>query len=139
MKALWKQLFQVNRLSLRTQSGMHGDGQVKVKTDLQTLVFSESGSWNYPTNLNFYNTLRWKIDFSSSLLSLEHLRFGLDKPVFLFHLKPISASVFQSVDSHVCKNDCYSGHLEMKEHSLNFTWQILGPSKNDTLFCSYYS
>jgi hypothetical protein len=139
MKALWKQLTQVNRFSIRTQSGMSGDGQVKAKAGTKTLVFLESGSWNYPTNLNFYNALRWRIDFSSSLLSLEHLRFGLDKPVFLFHLKPVSASTFEAVESHVCKNDCYFGRIEMKEHSLNFTWQILGPSKNDTLFCSYHS
>jgi len=116
---------------------MRGSGQVKVKTGLKSLIFVENGEWSHPVNTSFYNILRWKVDFSTSLISLEHLRFGLSQPVFLFHLKAIGPHIFQSVNSHVCKNDCYSGRIEVSEHHLNFIWNISGPCKKETLFYSY--
>ncbi|HNA62176.1 MAG TPA: DUF6314 family protein [Rhabdochlamydiaceae bacterium] len=139
MKALWKRLSQVHRLSLHSQSGMSGSGQVKVKTGLKSLIFVESGEWSHPVNISFYNILRWKVDFSTSLISLEHLRFGSSQPVFLFHLKTVGPHIFQSLNSHVCKNDCYSARIEMSEHHLNFIWDISGPRKKETLFYSYES
>lgn len=137
IETLWDRLSLVRRVLIQNSSGMEGLGDVSIKTGHEALLFTEKGQWISPQVHDFKNVLKWTLDRSSQLISLEHLRHGPNRPVFLFHLAPLGPLIFQSVDSHLCKDDCYFGRIEMSEHHLRFMWRILGPSKNETLFHTY--
>jgi hypothetical protein len=134
LDAFWKRLSRVNRVSMQTQSGERGFGEVSVAQEKEhSLLFTEHGSWVHPSSsqIQFNNCLRWTIDWTAGLIALEHLRYGLDRPVFLFHLAPVGPHSLQSMDSHLCAEDCYFGRLEFTEHHIRFLWRTLGPRKNE--------
>lgn len=115
-------------------------GEVAVADDLKaTLIFYEEGYWIGPhSQIRFSNVFRWHLNLLEGLLSLEHLRFGVENPVFLFHLVPKGLSTFESIHPHLCGEDTYFGHLYMGKKSIHLNWRILGPKKNEEIEYTYY-
>lgn len=140
LDAFWRRLEKVSHVSIQTQgSGQAFGTVVVVKENNRSLLFMEKGQWAHqtPQEIDFSKTLRWSMDSSSGMIGLEHLHYGRDRPVFLFHLAPIGSHCLQSVDSHLCVNDCYFGRIEFNDNHIRFLWRILGPKKNDILYHIY--
>ncbi len=140
LNAFWECLKQVQHVAIQTQSAGQAFGSVVVEREKEgTLLFTEKGQWVHEgaQGIDFSKTLRWSIDHSSGMISLEHLHYGRDRPVFLFHLSPIGPKKLQSIDSHLCSSDCYFGRIEFDEKRIRFLWRILGPRKNEVLYHTY--
>ena len=141
LDAFWQRLATVQRVSIQTQLSWQAFGEVCVaKEKRDTLLFTEKGRWvnRFPEDMDFSNVLRWSLDRDAGLIALEHLRYGPNRPVFLFHLAPTGPQTLQSIDSHLCRNDCYFGRIEFTAQHIRFFWRIIGPHKNEILHYSYY-
>jgi hypothetical protein len=140
LDAFWQRLAAVRRVSIQTESAWHAFGEVSVSEEGKGLIlFNEKGRWVHSPHqeLDFSNCLRWSLDCAAGVIALEHLRYGPNRPVFLFHLAPISSKTLQSIDSHLCRNDCYFGRIEFTEQHIRFLWRIIGPTKNEILHHTY--
>jgi hypothetical protein len=140
MDAFWNRLVKVEHVSIQTQSGWQAFGEVCVREEKKDiLLFIEKGRWVHrlPEELDFSNCLRWSLDRPAGMISLEHLRYGPNRPVFLFHLAPSGPKTLQSIDSHLCRDDCYFGRIEYSEQYIRFLWRIIGPRKNEILHHTY--
>lgn len=104
-----------------------------------TLIFREKGHWflEGQEELAFSNVFRWRLDLSSCLISLEHLRYGNQNPIFLFHLRRVKPNHLQACDPHLCADDCYAGHLLWNRHTIDLHVRSIGPSKNTYLEYCY--
>jgi hypothetical protein len=115
-----------------------GSGSVKV-SELGTgvLVFEEAGTWRASAgaDLRFTNMFRW-CNLGQSL-RLEHLRFGPEKPVFLFDLAPAAGGEWREVSPHVCRDDCYTASLAVEGYHLLVAWFIVGPRKSESIKYTY--
>src|SRR5262245_24697285 len=105
---LWDRLLRVQRLALVARSanpsGWNGQGSGTVVVQLagdKAITFTESGSWQPEggRELRFRNVYRWTL--VGDLLRLEHLRFGEDRPVYLFDLEPAGERQWRSVAPHL--------------------------------------
>lgn len=143
----WKQLLTIQQLFIDARSksvdGWNGRGKGEVivtKENANTIIFQERGSWHnvIGSEVTFSNCYRWTIDRESCLLSLEHLRHGVENPVFLFHLRPTSVKTLASVDALQCGHDAYFGEAELDDKLLRLHCRVLGPKKNDEIMY-YYS
>ncbi len=117
-----------------------GKGEVLVNTAGDTiLIFHERGSWQIKQgqDISFSNTFRWTLDLHAGMISLEHLRFGPDQPVFLFHLTPNSHNLLTSIDSHLCEEDVYLATVPWDRHGIRLHWRVIGPKKNEEMECCY--
>jgi hypothetical protein len=137
--ALWQQLFRTRHLVIETSSQARGQATVLVSAPTKTtLLFTEKGEWSHLTEpVAFHNTLRWSLDASFERISLEHLRYGQDQPVFLFYLAPTGQTSLQSIDPHLCRDDRYFGRIEFNRSDIQFLWHIIGPKKNEILYHTY--
>jgi hypothetical protein len=141
----WSQLKSVEQLQTHAKSstdthGKQGRAEVKVVEESPSVIyFHESGVWQVENGreIQFSNTLRWTLDLGSGTISLEHLRHGAGKPVFLFHLKPKKEMLLSSIDSHLCGSDAYFGQVQVGPNFLQLSWKILGPKKNDRIESLY--
>ena len=140
----WNKLATIEHLMVRANTHLggkkewtnEGKGSVFVTKDTcSSLIFKERGTWNTAKDkhIDFHNTFRWTLDRNAGVLSLEHLRLGLDEPVFLFHLAPIESTVLRSVESHTCGSDTYYGQLYYESHFLRLHWRVIGPTKNEDI------
>ena len=113
----------------------HGEGNVVVTASKNTLVYEEEGTWNDANNhsIHYRNSLKWTRHYSSTLISLEHLRYGSNHPVFMFYLTPAASTLLQSTSSHLCADDTYFGKLLLEGPNLKLIWKTVGPQKNETL------
>ena len=147
LAAFWERLTQVKQLSFtaksksKDESGWNGKGKGDVmisKEGEHVLVFTEKGSWqgSEGKEMSFSNVFRWTLDKTSGMISLEHLRRGVSRPVFLFHLAPSGSSSLASIDSHLCAEDAYFGQIFLDRHSLRLNWRVIGPKKNEQI--DYY-
>jgi hypothetical protein len=144
--AFWKKLAGVTQLTFHAKShskeegGWTGNGQGEVSciSENNVLVFNEKGTWQDKEGrkVNFSNAFRWTLDRNAKVISLEHLRRGPDRPVFLFHLAPTSQHALSSIDSHLCGGDAYFGQLHLTSHALKLNWRAIGPKKNEEM--DYY-
>lgn len=145
--AFWEKLNKVKHLSFNAKTkskeelGWDGRGKGEViitKDSPNTLIFNEKGIWKNKqgTEVSFSNVFRWTLDRNASVISLEHLRRGVDYPVFLFHLAPSGKQSLSSVDSHLCEGDIYFGQIHFDPNSLRLNWRVIGPKKNEEI--DYY-
>lgn len=142
--AFWEKLMGVTQLTFhaKTQSetGWNGKGQGEVilTKEGSVCVFNEKGAWinKEGSEVGFSNTFRWTLDRMKGVISLEHLRFGKDNPVFLFHLAPSGSQSLSSVNSHLCGGDTYFGQIHFDRYSLRLNWRVIGPKKNEEI--DYY-
>lgn len=141
--AFWKKLSEVKHLSFiaksksKDQLGWNGRGKGDVSLSKEAdhiLIFSEKGTWlGKQGEIGFSNTFRWTLDRLSGMISLEHLRRGVNQPVFLFHLTPTGSHTLSSVDSHLCEGDTYFGKIHFDRYNLRLSWRVIGPKKNEEL------
>ena len=142
----WDQLAQVHSLVFSVIShhpsnptAQIGKAEVLVKkVSEHVVIFQEKGHWlidDVPSRA-FSNSFRFSLDLKTSLVSVEHLRYGENHPVFLFHLALSGAKRLESVEAHVCGQDTYVGNFSWDEKGLKFQWRVIGPKKNDQL--TYY-
>jgi hypothetical protein len=144
----WKKLLTVKQLSFlpeskKNQGGWIGKGQgevFSVKKDAYTLIFHEKGTWQreQEVDIHFSNVFRWTLDLNAKIVSLEHLRYGLNHPIFLFHLTPYSNHSLSSTDPHLCKEDAYFGQIQFDKEGLHLKWKVIGPKKNEVLDHYYF-
>lgn len=145
LRTFWHQLCYVKALKftakIKTSEGImirRGQGEVTTILEDSVLTFHEKGNWMSQggTEMNFTNTFRWTLDYALSMISLEHLRHGINSPVFLFHLAPSARHTLASVDAHLCADDAYFGQLISTPSSLRLKWRVIGPRKNEEM--DYY-
>ncbi|MBS3904012.1 MAG: winged helix-turn-helix transcriptional regulator [Simkania sp.] len=143
----WEKLSHVKQLSFRSKTrskediGWNGTGKGEVtvtKGGETILLFQEKGLWHSEGGheTNFSNLFRWTLDRNTELISLEHLRRGVNHPVFLFYLSPTSHHTLSSVDSHLCEGDSYLGKIFCDPFCLRLSWRVIGPKKNEEI--DYY-
>lgn len=147
LQTFWERLRQVKQLSFNAKSkskeelGWTGKGKGEViisKENDNTLIYNEKGIWlnKNGDQVSFTNVFRWTLDRHTGIIALEHLRRGVDHPVFLFHLAPTNAYSLSSVDSHLCEGDSYFGQIHLDSNSLRLNWRVIGPKKNEEI--DYY-
>lgn len=143
--AFWDKLSSITQLTCRVKTKSHemqgwiGKGDVSASREgSNVLIFNEKGNWTNKQNneTSFTNIFRWSFDRHAGMISLEHLRRGVNNPVFLFHLIPSGNNSLKSVDSHLCGGDTYLGKIHFDRHTLRLSWRVIGPKKNDEL--DYY-
>jgi hypothetical protein len=143
----WQKLGKVKELNFQAKTksdeknGWGGNGKAEVhisKENEKTLIFTEKGSWKNKSDkeIDFSNAFRWTLDTQVGVLSLEHLRLGINNPVFLFNLAPTENGTLSSVDSHLCGDDIYFGQLVWDLLSLRLSFRVIGPKKNEEI--DYY-
>src|SRR5690242_17818145 len=107
---VWDQLCRVRALSFVARSasptGWNGKGRGTVIVEPiadDVIIYRESGVWRPGggRDLRFTNVFRWSL--ASEVVHLEHLRFGVDNPVYLFDLAMQGERELSSVLSHVCR------------------------------------
>lgn len=141
---VWSQLQEItcmtfiSRCRSETVSGWNGNGKGDVMASYDgnaTILFHEEGTWHNEKgqDFRFSNAFRWTLNRLEGMLSLEHLRYGVNRPVFLFHLAPTDASTLQSLHSHLCGEDTYFGHLQCLKEAIHLNWRIIGPKKNEEI------
>ncbi len=117
-----------------------GRGTVEVTScDPAQLIFYESGTWE-PLNggrIAFRNVFRWQ-HLNSNIIRLEHLRYGPDRPVFLFDLTRGSDGVWMSQDPHLCREDRYSAWLQVVGAEVSLRWSVTGPRKEEAIDYRYF-
>lgn len=142
--SFWEKLSLVKQLKftakLKTPEGgsliKRGIGEVALtKESPYTLVFHEKGTWDGP-DIGFSNHFRWTLDRQTAMISLEHLRHGVNNPVFLFNLIPATRHSLVSEGAHLCADDAYFGQLIETGVALRLKWRVIGPKKNEEM--DYY-
>lgn len=143
--AFWEKLSGVTKLSFaaKTKSkegGWNGKGKGKVTVikENNRLIFNEKGTWQdkQGAEVSFSNVFRWTLDRNVGVISLEHLRRGVENPVFLFDMAPSGRHSLSSIDSHLCEGDTYFGQIHFDRYSLRLNWRVIGPKKNEEI--DYY-
>jgi hypothetical protein len=145
---VWQRLTGVRALEFRARStattatGWQGVGQGTVEVQApseETLVYREQGQWKSAagTSFAFTNSYRWTRYSSSGLLSLEHLRFGDERPVSLFELAAAGEGEWRSTAAHVCSEDCYSAVMTFGDGFVHLEWNVSGPNKSEVISYLY--
>ncbi len=143
----WKRLEKTKHLKFSTRSKKGNEKTIQTgiadveatSPSLNTLVFQEKGVWvidELPKSC-FSNQFRWQLQTAENLISLEHLRYGQNQPVFLFHLALSGTNTLESVSAHLCGEDTYSGHIHWNQKAIHFHMRVIGHDKNDELFYQY--
>lgn len=135
-----KQLTVISKSYLGEESGrnLQGKGEVTQECQEGVILFHEKGVWRGRNHeeISFSNGFRFTIDRSHCLLSIEHIRRGVENPVFIFHLAPSGKQKLTSIDSHFCTPDAYFGQMSYDENTLKLSWRVIGPRKNEEI--DYY-
>lgn len=141
----WKKINKVKKLNVvaktKSKNGItyKGIGDVVVtKESEDSLIFNEKGNWldNNNQTISFINIFRWVLNLEQKTIAIEHLRRGLQYPVFLIHLTPISSCKLSSVNAHLCEKDTYFSQLLLDQYGLHLNWRAIGPNKNEEI--DYY-
>lgn len=142
--AFWERLTKARKLSFSAKSGQPsmkiGKADVTIHHESPSiLIFQEKGYWflDQLPDTAFSNSFRWTLDLNTSLITLEHLRYGNTHPVFLFHFAVTHPYMLESVDAHLCAEDTYLGNIVWNRKNIDFHWRIIGPHKNDQLVYRY--
>jgi hypothetical protein len=145
LQIFWDQLKSVCHVQrkvftfLPQKKELEGEGSVIVsKEENNVLVFEEKGHWLEVCGgkMAFTNALRWTL--KEDCISLEHLRQGKDRAVFLFDLCCIDENRLESIRPHLCGSDCYSGKVFRRPKKICLEWTVQGPKKQETLLCDYF-
>jgi hypothetical protein len=140
LRQLWDRLRQVRGLSfVASSAGKHGwngrgVGTVEVReAGPGVMTFHEQGTWRPEggREIRFHNVYRWTL--SGDVLRLEHLRFGVDNPVYLFDLTQSGEQEWRSASPHLCREDCYSALLLARDDDVLLRWSIDGPRKQEAI------
>jgi len=144
---LWRSLRNVHSLSFEARSetgtGWSGSGTgtvIVTEPSTGVLVFTESGEWqpNAPGRnpIRFTNVFRWSA--MGDAIRLEHLRFGPERPVYLFDLALSENGEWREVSPHQCNEDCYTAKLALDSGRLLVNWKIQGPQMQESIAYTYW-
>lgn len=147
IQTFWTKLLKIKKLNFeaktknKTDNGWNGKGigEVNIIKESDTsIIFNEKGKWLDKNNqeIVFTNSFRWTLHLDTKMIALEHLRRGIQSPVFLIYLTPTSSKILSSVNTHLCEKDTYFGQLFYDQHSLRLHWRAIGPKKNEEM--NYY-
>jgi hypothetical protein len=145
---VWERLGNIRELRFEarphssTNSGWSGTGHGTVEVERTaplTLVFHERGVWTPEAGrqMPFRNVFRWTATLDGDRIRLEHLRFGAESPVFLFDLVPIAQGVLEADQPHACSDDRYSARLVLVAETIQLSWAITGPKKDEAITYLY--
>lgn len=137
--ALWERLNCVKQFT-RFGNSVEGKGSVIVeKTHDSSIVFYEEGCWEFKggKSMQFKNTFRWTFERPTLSISLEHLRYGVDAPVFLFHLILSGENQLTCAKPHQCGKDVYLGALFWDSEHILLSWSVSSPKKKEKMECYY--
>ena len=137
---VWKQLKEVSSVKLHAEDhtkkwSASGHGKVTVTHRGSVIELEESGSWEQ--GQAYWNAFRFTLLQPEGLIALEHLRFGVEHPVFLFHLQPIREGILESVDPFTGGVDTYFGILRFNRLFLQLQLRTIGPTKNEKIDSIY--
>lgn len=144
----WKKLGEIKHLRFTTKSKkgeekimQTGVAEVIITTPTpHVYMYQEKGFWMHnglPTS-GFSNQFRWTLNTEQGLISLEHLRYGFNHPVFLFHLRITKPYMLESVDAHLCGGDTYLGNMSWNQKAIHLHQRVIGQNKNDELLYQYH-
>jgi hypothetical protein len=148
VQGAWRRLSEVRELTFEARSrsalntGWNGSGKGTVQVeriDFLTLLFHEKGLW-VPSGgheMGFRNVFRWTVDAEGRCLRLEHPRFGMEQPVYLFDLMPASERTLESSEPHVCREDRYAARMELEQQVIYLLWTVSGPTKDESILYCY--
>jgi hypothetical protein len=144
LEQVWERCCRVRALAFVARSanptGWNGRGSGTVVVEQAgggAITFTESGTWTVQDGreIRFHNVFRWsKVE---DRLRLEHLRFGVDQPVYLFDLAPAGDRVWRSVSPHLCREDCYTADMRILDHCIILRWSVTGPRKQEVIEYTY--
>jgi hypothetical protein len=143
---LWQRLGRERSLSFIASSSSatgwngKGSGTVEVASVAAGVItFSESGTWQpngSEREIRFSNVYRWTL--ADDVLRLEHLRFGEANPVHLLDLTGAGEREWRPASPHLCRADCYSAVLTLRDDAVHLRWSIDGPRKRETIEYLYH-
>jgi hypothetical protein len=137
---LWHRLSAVQTLRFTSESatgiGWQGRGSGIVTVHLiepHILHFEELGYWRQDggEEIRFTNIFRWTR--LKDRVRLEHLRFGVEHPVFLFEMTPDENGIWRDLCPHACKLDRYSVSLRLESSWLDVRWVAQGPTRDEKM------
>ncbi len=142
---VWSTLRSVRTLKYNARSeaatGWTGEGNGSVDVSepaAGTIVFTEAGTWHplAMKPLRFTNIFRWSV--SGTAIRLEHLRFGAERPVFLFDMVPGENGHWRELTPHVCSEDLYAASLAVADSRLSVSWSVIGPRRREFISYTYW-
>ncbi|QUM79567.1 hypothetical protein HWV01_04205 [Moritella sp. 5] len=148
---LWTLLNRLNRFSFKVNAdnesvtGWQGEGQglIKRRSSGETepskpesgaiVETIERGDYYVSADrkVPMHNQYLWQ--FEGDYIRLTHLRFGWDKPVFLFDIIENGQGELVTRQSHQCAADNYDASFALSPDSLVMQWRIQGPKKREVL------
>lgn len=142
---IWRRLRSLAFVAFRADSDREpswtgtGRGTVTVEApSSDVFVFSEEGTWKpirgRPSR--FTNVFRWTL-ITADLIRLEHLRFGVERPVHLADLSPDMNETWRSALPHICGQDCYSISMRPHPTGVDVWWTVSGPEKKTSTAYEY--
>lgn len=148
---LWNLLADIRSLdfiadSRSTTSGYNGTGRGNVHQEkpphtiaCATAIWNESGCWSGKdyAPVSFSNRYKWQYNQAGDRIRLSHLRYGDDKPVYLFDLVSTGTSRIACSAPHICAQDRYCAHIEIVCRGFVMRWDIRGPNKDQSLIYRY--
>lgn len=140
LETIWQRLKGMKHVAFETKTDAMGRGEVAVSGEKEgVLIYQEKGRVRTEKGQEneFSNVFRWTLDLSAGVISLEHLRRGMNHPVFLCHLAPAGPDYLESTDPHLCVQDSYFARLTCLPKSLHLYWRVLGPEKNEEMHFYY--
>jgi hypothetical protein len=115
-----------------------GEGTVKVhRDDRGGVILTEEGRWSPApgSSVAFRGGYRWEA--GNDVLSVEHVRQGISRPVFLLEMVPVSPHAWTSRAPHRCDPDRYDAGLSLRDGVIIMSWQASGPSTDYVLTLEY--
>ncbi len=148
---LWNLLNRLNKFSFKVNTdnesvtGWQGEGQGLIKRrgslvnqtaepEAGAIVETiERGDYHVSATrkVPMHNQYLWQ--FQGDHIRLTHLRFGWDKPVFLFDIIENEQGQLVTRQSHQCAADNYDASFVLHPDSLAMQWRIQGPKKQEVL------
>ena len=110
------------------------------KPNESTIITEELGDWvnNEGQKVVSKNTYKWTIR-NDSILKLEHLRFGEEKPIFLVNFYNDKNNLWKSLKPHICEQDIYQAELVISHTNIKLTWSIETPKHTYSIVSTYYN
>lgn len=119
-----------------------GQAQVTIQKNEKGLItFFEKGKWverNSKQTIAFTNLFRWSLHKESGEITLQHLRFGKEKPITLVTLAQVEKHLYRSFLPLECKEDTYTATAFFDKHYIHLHWRIIGPKKNEQISVVYF-
>ncbi len=119
-----------------------GTGAVPVSDPApgRIIIFEGTGTWQPGDpgrrSTGFRNAFRWSA--VEKALRLEHLRFGVEKPVLLFDMGPTTDGAWREISPHQCREDSYTASLSIEGEMIEIAWTVMGPQKQESISYIYW-